>query len=188
MLIESDFIIKSELQPELLAGEKLLWTGKPKKGVVFRPVDIFLIPFSLIWCSGVLPGIKGAVFGKDRPELFELLFFVPFIIAGLYSTVGRFALDSWRRANTVYGLTERRVIIRSGLFSKSIQSININSITDMSIKEKTDRSGTITFGPTDFRTAMVDNMGWGFEKGSPKLELIDNVRQVYNQLLQLQHN
>lgn len=42
---------KTELRQHLDSGENLLWTGQPKTGIVFRNADIFLIPFSLLWCG-----------------------------------------------------------------------------------------------------------------------------------------
>lgn len=41
-----DFNLTSELQDYLDKNEKLLWTGQPRKGIVFSAADIFMIPFS----------------------------------------------------------------------------------------------------------------------------------------------
>ncbi len=45
----TNFDIEIELQNNLSSGEKLVWIGRPKKGIVFRSSDAFLIPYSLIW-------------------------------------------------------------------------------------------------------------------------------------------
>jgi hypothetical protein len=39
--------IESELEPK----ERLLWSGRPKQGIVLRGSDVFMIPFSLLWCG-----------------------------------------------------------------------------------------------------------------------------------------
>ena len=37
--------VSHELEP----NEELLWSGQPKRGVVFQAADVFLIPFSILW-------------------------------------------------------------------------------------------------------------------------------------------
>lgn len=38
-----------ELRRMLLAGERVLWEGQPYTGLILRPIEAFLIPFSLLW-------------------------------------------------------------------------------------------------------------------------------------------
>ena len=37
------------IQPELTAGETVLWAGQPDPSVRLHREDVFLIPFSLFW-------------------------------------------------------------------------------------------------------------------------------------------
>ncbi len=164
-----------------------MWTGQPKTGIVLRPFDLFVIPFSLFWFGGVLFIFGTTLFANDSPS-FLPIFFIPFIAIGSYITFGRFLVDIKRRAGTSYGITEKRIIIKSGLFSKNTQSINIKTLSDISIQEKSNKSGTITFGPEDIRSMMMNNMNIGFGKQASKLETIDDVRNVYNLILKLQHS
>jgi hypothetical protein len=41
----------SVIDRELGPGERLLWSGQPRKGLRLRPTDAWVIPFSLIWCA-----------------------------------------------------------------------------------------------------------------------------------------
>lgn len=41
--------LQSVLREHLDKEESLLWTGRPRQGMVFRLADIFLIPFSILW-------------------------------------------------------------------------------------------------------------------------------------------
>ena len=88
-----------------------------------------------------IPNDKAGAVGIVFP-----LFGIPFVLAGLYMILGRFIHDSKKRAKTFYGLTDQRAIIISGLFSKSVKSLNLRSLSDVSLSEKSDKSGTITFG------------------------------------------
>src|SRR5689334_22188873 len=82
-----DFNIQNELQPVLSAGEKLIWTGRPKGGIVFRSSDAVMIPFSLVWASLVL--FIFPFTGGVMPFPFSLVHLF-FVIVALYITIGRF--------------------------------------------------------------------------------------------------
>lgn len=174
--------LQSELRPHLENDENLLWTGKPKSGVVFRQADIFLIPFSVLWCGFAIFWVIMA----SQAGIFAL-FGIPFVIIGLIFVFGRFIIDSKQRENTTYGLTEDRIIIKSGITSKKIKSLNIRTLSDIEYSEKNDGSGTISFGPKNPMMILGNGMNWwpGI-KANPQLDLIPNVRKVYSQIIELQ--
>ena len=179
-----NFEIETELRPALGYNENLIWTGKPKTGIIFRTADIYLIPFSLIWFGFAIFWEYNVVRAGFTPFA---LFGLPFIAVGLYISIGRFYIDAWRRKRTIYGITDNRVIIKSGLFVKEIKSLNIRTMSDLSFKEKKDGSGTINFGPIDFRYSFFNGIGyWPGIKPTPSFEFIDEVRTVYNILIDQQ--
>lgn len=177
--------IENELHGSLGPEEKLLWTGKPKTGIVFRNTDIFLVPFSILW-AGIAVFWESTVLTMDDTPFPFALFGIPFVLIGLYITVGRFFVDAKKRSNTVYGITQDRIIIKSGIFSREIKSLNIRTLSDVSLSQKTDNSGTITLGPTDLRYSMMRGMEWPGVKQPPCLELIDDVKTVYDVIIGLQ--
>lgn len=97
--------IRTQLQP----GEVLLWEGAPEPGIHFQRSDIFAIPFSLLWCGFALFW-EASVIAAGAPPLFWL-WGIPFVLMGLYITVGRFFFRARKLAQTRYAATDRRVII-----------------------------------------------------------------------------
>lgn len=181
-MINNDIV--HELKPNLTAGEQIIWTGKPKTGIIFRSSDIFLIPFSLLW-GGFAVFWETSVFATDAPFFFKL-WGIPFVLVGFYITVGRFFLDARKRANTIYGLTNDRIIIKSGIWNSEIKSLNIRTLSDITLSQKSDNSGTITLGPTDPRYSRMQGIDWPGIKQTPSLQFIDDVKTVYDKIIDLQ--
>lgn len=178
-----DYNLASALQEYLNTNEKLLWIGNPKRGIVFRTADIFFIPFSLLWFGFSIFWIITAA----HASIFFAMFGIPFVLIGLIFVFGRFIIDAKERENTIYGLTDDRVIIKSGVFKKSIKSLNIRTLSDIEYSEKRDGSGTINIGPRNPMIIWPHGMNWwpGY-KETPSLELIQDVRNVYNKILEIQ--
>src|ERR1043165_109328 len=94
-----NYDIEQQLIPYLQPGEQLLWTGRPKGGVLFRKSDIFVIPFSILWGGFA---IFWEIMAASGPFFFWL-WGIPFVIVGLYLMIGRFFYDAKKREATVYG-------------------------------------------------------------------------------------
>jgi hypothetical protein len=181
MLYASDS--QSELAHYLESDERLVWSGKPKSGIIFRPFDVFLIPFSLLWCGFAIFWFVTAA----QASFFFALFGIPFVIIGLLMVFGRFIIDSRQRKNTIYGLTSKRLIIRTGVFSANVRSIDISSMSNLEMVEKQDGSGTISWGITQpFSSAYSGMNWWPGVKMPPSIEMIPDVRMVFNKLRNLQ--
>ncbi len=173
---------ESGIQSELGDGERLLWSGKPRQGIVFRSFDVFLIPFSLVWTGFVVLAVVRAL-TSDAP-LFPALCAVVFVLVGSYLLIGRFILDSKRRGKTSYGVTDERVMIISGLFSRRVESLNLRTLSHLSLSQKRHKSGTITFGPTHPMSWMCSSHAlplWcGMGHPGSAFEMIENAKDVYN--------
>lgn len=180
---------EAEISKELGKGEQLLWVGKSRQGIFFRGSDILLIPFSLMWGGFAIfwesMALSGFLNGQasKAPSGFQFifpLFGVPFVLVGLYIILGRFIVDSKQRERTFYGITTQRIIIKSGLFSRSTKSLNLRSLSDISLSERSDGSGTITFGATNPFNSWFSAGSWpGAGKQSPSFDTIPNAKKVY---------
>lgn len=186
----------TELASEMDSGESLLWAGRPKSGFLLRASDAFLIPFSILWCGFAIfwmIGASGALWaseGKATPINYIFpLFGLPFVIMGLYVVFGRFFVDKAQRARTTYGVSSERVIIKSGLFSITVKSLNLRTLSDITLKERKDGSGTIIFGASHPMFAMFEGInGWPGTKQyqSPSFDSIADAKKVYNEIRQQQ--
>lgn len=201
MTVEASRVIAQELD----AGESLLWSGQPRKGIVFRGSDVFMIPFSIMWggfailfAAGVLSPARDDGGG---PVFVGVLFAIPFVLVGLYMMFGRFIVDAIQRGHTCYGVTDHRVIIVTGLVDRQgapdvalvtllvatlsprkVKSLDLRTMSDVSMMERSGGSGTITFGPQNPYQHLA-GMGWpgmGYGFATASFELVEQVKSIYS--------
>ena len=179
----SAFEIESRITREIRSGERLLWSGHPRQGLILRPVDAILIPFSLMW-GGFAIFWEVTVIRNGAPFFFAL-FGIPFVLAGLYLIVGRFFADARQRQRTIYAVTNERVII---IVKDTVKSLNLKTIPEISLMESRDGNGTIFLGPT-WRFGSFSAAGWpgkGRQELPPMLEGIPSARVVYETIQRAQ--
>ena len=110
---------------------------------------------------------------------------IPFVLAGLYITAGRFFLDAYARRNMAYAITDRRVlIIRAKPFAKTV-ALNLASLPDVGLSEERGVRGTIQFGAP----SLLVGRGWGswtpaFDS-TPRFIGVENGQAVFMQLQSL---
>lgn len=183
-----DLAPQTEIAQAMDSGESLIWSGAPRQGLLLRPSDGFMIPFSLLW-GGFAIFWEVSVLNTSGPNsLFMSFWGIPFVLVGLYIIIGRFFIDARIRAQTFYGLTDRRAIIVSGLFSRTINSLPLRTLTDISLQERSDRSGTILLGRPQPYSSWSSGMRWpgASQYSTPAFEMISNAKAVHDQLLEAQ--
>lgn len=128
---------------------------------------------------------------KPMPLAMRLLFglfALPFLLMGFYLAFGRLWYEAKQRAKTVYGLTEKRLLILSGGWTRKCHSLDLATMTDLSLEEFADGSGDIRFGPTNAMQQWFANFGWpnlGEEK--PKIELVPEAATLFRLIQERQH-
>jgi hypothetical protein len=149
---------------------------------MLRPSDGFLIPFSLMW--------GGFAFFWElsvlRTGLMPFaLFGIPFVLVGLYLIVGRFWVDARARSSTVYAITDRRILIISGVDGRKSQTIPLSTMTNVELRRTSDGRGTITLGKPNPWFAMYAGFHWpGSSRYQiPQFEQIANAEDVHTYLL-----
>jgi hypothetical protein len=166
-------IIKSEIS----SSEQLLWVGRPRQGIFFRPTDVWAIPFSLLYL-GFLVFVSLNLW-SDNSDMFSILLGVILLFFGLYLVIGRFFDNYLTRKKTYYGITNERIVIVSGIFSQQTKFIDLEGLNEITFEETSNGLGTITFG----REEIVES-GWLSTRenqviSAPKFEQIPQAKNVY---------
>jgi len=175
-----------EITKHLESGERLLWTGAPHKGFLLRKSDAFQIPFSLMW-GGFAIFWETTVLRSGGP-LFFVLWGIPFVAIGLYLIFGRFWVDAKSRSVTAYALTDRRVLIVSGILSRSVKSLPLRTLSELTLEENRDGTGTITFGSANPLMMFGGGANWpgGRRYQTPGFESIVGASEVYRRIREAQ--
>lgn len=165
----------------------MLWSGNPRTGLLLRPSDAFMIPFSLMWGGFAIFWEWGVSNASGPNQPFMVLWGIPFVAIGLYVIAGRFFVDSYVRGRTTYIITNRRAIVVGGLFSRTITSLPLKNLSDITLRVRADGSGTITLG-RPLLNGWSASAGWpGASRNAvPAFEFIADAKQVHDKLLEAQ--
>jgi hypothetical protein len=176
----------ADLERELAAGETLLWSGRPKQGLLLRASDALFIPFSLLWGGFALFWETGVL--SSGAPLFFAVWGIPFLIVAAYITLGRFFVDAYTHSKTSYGVTNQRVLIIAGLLGRTVKSLPLQNLGELALRRRADGSGTITFGPGIPFAAWYHGFAWPgmHQRLPPTFELIPDAQQVYDLIRQAQ--
>jgi hypothetical protein len=177
--MRQDLDVSALLQPELMAGESLLWSGRPRQGIAFYRSDLFLIPFSILWTGFAVFWIYGAT-ASGAPASFWS-FGLIFVAVGLYFVFGRFLTDALDRGRTYYGVTSDRIIIVNGFFGRRVKSLNLRTLTDVTFTSATGGKGIISFGAMNSPFSAFGGASWpGMGRYQPPSFILDaDIQQVY---------
>lgn len=176
----------SAVQPELTPGETILWSGQPANRIVFHKQDAMLIPFSFLW-GGFAIFWEAQVLGTGHHNAggvstFMSLWGIPFVVAGQYLIWGRFLYAAWRKKQTYYAVTNRRVIAVQGRGSRRVASAFLENLPGLAKEAISNGAGTLRFSQTI--SGVNGNRGFGpwdpmALSDSPNFIDIDDVDSVY---------
>jgi hypothetical protein len=183
----------------LRSAEKVLWRGKPPQGLlVLHIADLFIIPFFIFWtgfaCFWELSVI--AIFLADPgnlagPGICMPLFGLPFVAIGLFMLGGRFVGDFLARRRTFYALTDRRVMILTGLQGKNVTSVPLEKIDNVGMTIHRNGTGTLVFarGPNAARYSGFTYYATATGNSSNTIPAFDHIadpKKVYDLVLEAQ--
>lgn len=163
----------------LKEGEQVLWTGKPKAGLLLRDADIIVLPVSII-LIGFAVVLDYVMLQMESPLVFKALG-VFLAMAGIYFGGLRFFLDRQKRRNIFYAITNKRVLVISGSKQK-LKTLPLQNIDRLDKTEEKDGSGFIIFGTANPLWPWL--LGKFVSAGNhvPGLEMLPDVNSVYQLL------
>lgn len=182
--------LKAIFHSELIAGERIHWTGQPNPKRLLSPADIYLIPFSALWWGFALFWEWNAIkLTKGSAVDFFPLFGLFFVIVGFYFAIGRFFYKYFKRKKTYYALTNKRILIKSVFFGSSIQTLFVKDLQVINKSNRNDKSGQIIFGNGNYYGSYDTGLGVLNALNNipivPAFYDIENVDQVYEKIIKL---
>lgn len=122
----------ADIKGLLLEGERLLWSGKPKKNAFVINKSVVMMPFALLWfCFDAFFIVTMASSGEMKKMLFFVVPFFAFHLAPVWIWLWNVLSANRQWKNTEYAVTDKRIIIRGGTVGYSFRNIyytEINSV------------------------------------------------------------
>ncbi len=125
---------QEQQRPVLVPGEQVIWSGKPKKNAYIMNKVLGMLPIALIWLAFDSVFI-GAAFsgGLGGMSLFIMLFMLLHLMpVWIWLANALTANRSWK--NTAYYVTNRRILIQTGVLSQDVQSIYYKEIENVNLR------------------------------------------------------
>ena len=177
-------------QSELQSGESISWAGvaNPARAALGAlPIALFGIPFAgfaLFWMSQAFRATHAMASNTHNSfargfSVFPI-FGIPFLLVGLaviLTPLWAFLTGK----NTVYAVTNRRVMVISGAKSRAVKSLTPADIAGVDYRERPDGSGDIAIMTNTFQNR-GNNMSTQMKVA---LCGVPNVKQVADQVIAL---
>ena len=156
-MTQGDWDVQGAFRNELMTDENILWTGRPDMSVVFSISDLpqmlfglVFTAFSIFWmaaASGMLFGPSGnKSLEHPGPFMFFPLFGLPFVLIGLGLLIGPFTYKRWVKMHTLYGVTNKRVLVLTDKPTRKLQAMFLKDIPSIDKSVRANGIGTINFG------------------------------------------
>lgn len=145
-MVRAIWDVESEIRKELHTAEVVVWTGQPTAWgtFVFKWPDVLfgvifvIVGFPLLWANN---GVNSA----DKPAgIMGMVFPGIFIALGVWA-IADVVFDVIATSRTAYAATDRRLLIVRHMIRRRVTTIAPTAINVVEVREKWDRSGTLTY-------------------------------------------
>jgi uncharacterized membrane protein YdbT with pleckstrin-like domain len=116
----------SEIYRLIRSDERPLWNGKPVRApflfsnIVTIPFGLFFMGFSIFW-----------MYMASQAGGFFWLFGMPFFLVGFFLSFGSIITNFFAYRNTVYIITDKRIIVQTGAIGLDTQFIELDKIQEV---------------------------------------------------------
>lgn len=163
---------------DMLPGEHIVWVEKPKSGFRLNFSDFWFIPLGLFAITFMMFLLMNK---EEISTPFVLDYLVIPIIAAFAFMLLRRVFGDWlfMRNNTFYAITNKRVIIKSGMFKRELSSINYDSIDSVTFWENGKGYGYVKVYAKNFSRIMTPNNPVGRMGRFLRFQYLDNIKILY---------
>jgi hypothetical protein len=173
-----DEIVRAEMAPT----EQLCWTGRPSTGRLLAASDLFMVPLGLVLC-GLAVWLFVLVVTTTQFQGWKGFGGVLCLLGGIRFAVLQRVIDARVRRRTCYGLSSERMIVMVDTSPRVTQSLYLDAIRDLALKERRDGSGTIFLDSRRGDYGWLGGRGWPDASGgypAATLELPAPARPIYD--------
>lgn len=121
-------------RPPIVPGENILLELKPKKNAFVANKVLAMMPIAIIWLgfdsTFIIAAFSGAMGGMSW-------FLIPFFALHLMPVwiwLGNVFTANRRWKNTMYYVTDRRIIIQTGFLDRELQTVYYKDIRDVNLR------------------------------------------------------
>lgn len=156
-----------------------MWSGRPTQGLRFRKQDVPTALFGMAW-TGFAVWWTWSIW-QEEADLIPALMGGMMVLIGLHQFIGRFFLDSYVRARTYYGVSDQRMVILKTVPTRSVESLSLAELPDVTLDSEGMDGGVIQFSPDV--TVTVPGSGTRrrrrIRRRGPHFELDSGARSAY---------
>lgn len=133
---KNQYRLNEKIENLISPNEKIIWQGRPKKNAFILNRIITMMPFALLWLA--LDGLFIFAFFRfiidQIPPVFIafIVIFFLFHLAPVWIWVSRIVMAAREYKFTEYAVTDRRILVKSGVIAAGYTSFyyqEINAIT-----------------------------------------------------------
>lgn len=156
--LQSDFDVRSDFQSDLLPDENVIWAGAPDSGFFLNSTGIvriiagvITVGFFIFWVKLQQSMVLHQGYAPDPVSRLMPFLGIPFILSGVFSIVAPFTYDRWKRSNTRYAVTNKRILFLAKKPSRALYAASLKDI--LSVESSVYSSG---LGAVNFRKHVVN--------------------------------
>jgi len=167
----------------LVEGESLIWSAKPKKNAFIINKILVMMPFALIWLAidiGFITAFLSTGESTDEIGFFLIPFFALHLMP-VWIWLGNVLTAGKKWKNTKYYVTDKRIIIETGLIGNNYQTIYYKDIRNVTL-----RVGLIDkmlgVGDIYFELGLFANLRNDSKTINQALLDVENAQEIYSRL------